>query len=89
MPSTDRLSILARSQAHLREAGLGYTEHFGVALGIGSSLLTAGAACLLHAFLPGIFTDKASSLVRRLHGEIERNRPASRRPALHFIEYEI
>ena len=89
MTSPDRPSLLARSEAHLREARLGYVEHFGVAVGIGSSLVTAGAACLLHAILPGIFTDKASSLVRRLNREIERNQRASRPANLHLIEYEI
>jgi len=89
MTGPDRPSLLTRSQAHLREARLGYVEHFGVAVGIGSSLVTAGAACLLHAIFPGIFTDKASSLVRRLHREIERNRRASRPANLHLIEYEI
>ncbi|MGS1016864.1 DUF6356 family protein [Allosphingosinicella humi] len=78
MTSPDRSSLLARSEAHLREARLGYVEHFGVAVGIGSSLVTAGAACLLHAIVPGTSpTRQAASCA----GSTARSSAISARPA--------
>jgi hypothetical protein len=62
------------SRSHLDEARLGYFGHLGRALRISAALLKAGAACLLHAFVPALFSSTASDTVRRLHRALEADR---------------
>ena len=48
---------------HPRDIGETYGEHAGHALYIGTKLLGAGMACLIHAALPGLFVRTASNAV--------------------------
>lgn len=48
---------------HPRSIGETYGEHAGHALYIGSRMILAGGACLLHALLPGLFVRTASAAV--------------------------
>ncbi len=48
---------------HPRDIGESYGEHAGHALFIGTRLLMAGLACLVHAVLPGLFVRTASAAV--------------------------
>lgn len=48
---------------HPRDIGESYGEHAGHALYIGTKLLAAGLACLVHAVLPGLFVRTASAAV--------------------------
>ena len=59
--------FLHRSRQHLADTELSYLGHMRVALGIGGRLFFAGIACILHGFLPGSFTNTASTVVRRIH----------------------
>jgi hypothetical protein len=63
----DQPKMFAGSREHLDETGLAYLPHMGVAFGIGTSLIRAGLACLIHGIVPGAFTDTASRTIRRLH----------------------
>ncbi len=49
--------------AHPREIGETYTRHAGHALVIGSRMILAGLACLVHALLPGLFVRTATRTV--------------------------
>jgi len=49
---------------HPRDIGESYGEHAGHALYIGTKLLGAGLACLIHAALPGLFVRTASAAVQ-------------------------
>lgn len=49
---------------HPRDIGESYGEHAGHALYIGTKLLGAGIACLVHAVLPGLFVRTASAAVQ-------------------------
>ena len=49
---------------HPRDIGETYGEHAGHALRIGFLMLGGGAACLLHALLPGLFVKTASNAVQ-------------------------
>lgn len=48
---------------HLDEVQESYFGHAGHALSISARLMKAGAACLVHAFLPGLFTRTASRCI--------------------------
>ena len=85
-----RAGFVARSRAHLDEAGEGYRQHLAVASGIGSAMVLAGGACMIHGLIPGVFTDRASKTIRRLNDRIAaRQHQAALADALHQLEYEI
>lgn len=60
--------------AHPQSVGEGYFEHQQVALSFAGSLLFAGCACLLHAFIPGLCERTASKRIEILHGRMVANR---------------
>jgi hypothetical protein len=60
--------MLAESRIHLKEAGEGYFDHLRFAALVGSMLLGAGLACILHALVPALCTRTASRIVERLTG---------------------
>ena len=49
---------------HPHDIGESYFMHFLWALVFGIHLLVAGAACLIHAVFPFLFTETASSIAR-------------------------
>ena len=73
---------------HPRTLGLSWFEHGVGAVRIGTSLLGAGAACLLHAIVPGWFTDTAGRTVVRLHDHMQRRRADAANPN-EWPDYEI
>ena len=48
---------------HPRDIGETYSEHATHALFIGTRMIMAGLACLVHALLPGLFVKTASNTV--------------------------
>ena len=55
-----------------------YGEHFAFAARFGATLIGAGSAALVHAFLPCFFERTASTTVKRLHAVIaNRGTPVS------------
>lgn len=83
-----RSSLFHRAFAeHPRSLGVGYLTHMRGAMSIGASLVTAGAACFVHALVPGVLTNRASRTIDRLHGHIKaRNRGSSEH---NWLDYEI
>ena len=65
-------SLLARSRSHLAGVGEGYFQHMRFAATVARLLVSAGFACLLHALVPALFTDKASRTIRHLAAVIEK-----------------
>ena len=59
---------------HPRDVGESYTEHMGVAFGVGGKLLLASAACFVHGLVPALFTRTASNTIETLHSRIHRRR---------------
>ena len=59
---------------HPHAVGETYLEHARAAAGFGFALLGAGAACLVHAFIPALFTHTGSATIRRLHEALGRRR---------------
>lgn len=56
---------------HPRAMGESYFEHQRAALDFGFQMLIAGAACVIHALLPGAFEDTGSSTVSSLHARMK------------------
>ena len=81
------LSTMSASRSHLAEAGMGYAAHLRRAFRIGGALVGAGAACLIHGLIPGLFTDKASRTIIRLNDEVAGG-PAHGTGGL-WLEFEI
>ncbi|MEO7786907.1 MAG: DUF6356 family protein [Sphingomicrobium sp.] len=73
---------------HPRELGMSWTSHGRGALLIGATMIVAGAACLVHALVPGWFTETAGRTVKSLHEHMTDRRASAANPA-HWPEYEI
>ena len=56
--------------AHPQSVGESYLEHQRVAFSFAGTLLFAGCACLLHAFVPGLCERTASKRIEALHSRM-------------------
>jgi hypothetical protein len=65
--------MLGSAHRHLAEAGESYTEHLVFAALVGTMLVGAGIACVLHALMPALCQRTASRTVHAL-GELFRDR---------------
>ena len=74
--------------AHPRSLGMSYVEHGRGAVRIGAQLVGAGTACLVHAVVPGWFTETAGRTVERLHAHMLQRRAGAADPN-EWPEYEI
>jgi uncharacterized NAD(P)/FAD-binding protein YdhS len=68
--STAKAAPAGRYTAHLDEVGETYFQHMKVAVTVGGQLFAAGAACMVHAVAPWMFTRTASRMLTRLHAEM-------------------
>jgi len=66
-----RFSFMGLFLDHPRSVGETYGEHFSAATGFGLRLIAAGLACLVHAWVPALFTSSGSQAVRALARELE------------------
>jgi hypothetical protein len=73
---------------HPRELGLSWASHGGGAIRIGFRLIGAGVACLIHAVVPGLFTQTAGRTVSDLHNHMLSRRSAAPDPRS-WPDYEI
>lgn len=55
---------------HPRAVGESYATHARVAARFGATMLLAGAACLVHALIPGLFCTTGSRAIERLSREM-------------------
>lgn len=55
---------------HPSSVGETYGQHLAQASGFGATLITAGAACMVHAIFPFWFEKTASLCVQRLHTQM-------------------
>lgn len=56
---------------HPRSLGMSWGSHGAGAVKVGLQLIGAGCAALIHAAVPGIFGETASSTVIRIHDHIQ------------------
>lgn len=77
--------------SHPRSVGESYAEHAATAGRFGITMIVGGAACLVHAVVPVLFTRTASDAVKRLYGQMKARQPAfsQDRPAFQQPEWQI
>jgi hypothetical protein len=64
---------------HPRSVNEDYLAHAAVALRFALLLFGAGLAALVHAVFPALFATSASSIIKKLHGEMTERSGASQR----------
>ncbi|HEX8413482.1 MAG TPA: DUF6356 family protein [Sphingomicrobium sp.] len=80
---------------HPRLVGESYTQHLVTAGRFGAQMVGGGLACLVHAVVPALFVNSASSRVKKLYLQMRARQPQfSDRPpefeqAAWSPEYEI
>jgi hypothetical protein len=89
-PRSDRRPALIRRLFvdHPRSLGMSWSEHGIGAIAIGATLVGAGAACLIHALVPGWFTQTAGRTVERMHDHMLRRKAGATDPE-NWPDYEI
>jgi len=80
---TDRLFV-----AHPRSLGMSWMGHGIGAFAIGATLVGAGLACLVHALVPGLFTQTAGKTVTRMYDLMMRRKAGATNPE-DWPDYEI
>lgn len=73
---------------HPDALGMSWAEHGAGAVKIGSELIGAGCACLIHAAVPGWFTQTAGKTVTRMYDHINARRAGAANPD-NWPDYEI
>jgi hypothetical protein len=73
---------------HPRSLGMSWASHGIGAIAIGAKLIGAGAACLVHAIVPGLFTDTAGKTVTHMYDHMKQRRAGAANPEA-WPEYEI
>ena len=73
---------------HPRSLGMSWAGHGAGAVKIGAELIGAGSACLVHALVPGWFTQTAGKTVTRMYEHMMRRKAASTNPE-NWPDYEI
>lgn len=73
---------------HPRSLGMSWAGHAAGAVKIGAQLIGAGLACLVHAIVPGCFTETAGRTVTSMYDHMIRRR-AGAVNANDWPEYEI
>lgn len=73
---------------HPQSLGMSWSNHGAGAVRIASELIGAGCACLVHAAVPGWFTQSAGKTVERMHEHMAQRRAGAVNPE-NWPEYEI
>ena len=73
---------------HPRSLGMSWAKHAGGAVRIGTELIVAGMAALVHAVVPGWCTDTAGRVVTRTYDYMQKRKAASPTPE-NWSDYDI
>jgi hypothetical protein len=73
---------------HPKSLGMSWAEHGAGAVVIGARMVGAGLACMVHAAVPGIFTETAGRTVLSLHDHMVRRKASAANPST-WPDYEI
>jgi Family of unknown function (DUF6356) len=73
---------------HPRSLGMSWAGHGVGAVKIAAELIGAGCACMVHAAIPGWFTQTAGKTVERMHDHMINRRAGADDPEA-WPEYEI
>jgi hypothetical protein len=85
----DKSGVLARMFAdHPRSLGMNWASHGFGAVKISAELIGAGLACLVHAVVPGWFTQTAGKTVERMYDHMVKRKAGAANPNA-WPDYEI
>lgn len=73
---------------HPQSLGMSWARHAAGAIAIGVRMVGAGAACFVHAIVPGWFTETAGRTVVELHEHMTRRKAGAANPNA-WPDYEI
>jgi hypothetical protein len=73
---------------HPRSLGMSWAAHGLGAAKIGAELMGAGAACLIHAIVPGWFTQTAGKTITHMYDHMTRRKAGAANPE-NWPDYEI
>jgi hypothetical protein len=73
---------------HPRSLGMSWWGHGVGALAIAARLVGAGLACLVHAVVPGFFTQTAGKTVTRMYEHMTQRKAGAANPE-NWPDYEI
>ena len=73
---------------HPHSLGMTWTGHATGAVKIGAELIGAGCAAIVHAAVPGWFTETAGRTVTRIYDHIQSRKAGSANPE-NWPDYEI
>ena len=73
---------------HPRSLGMSWAGHGIGAVKIGAELVGAGLACIVHAVVPGWFTQTAGKTVERMHDHMVKRKAGAANPEA-WPDYEI
>ena len=73
---------------HPRSLGMSWASHGSGALRISGELIGAGLACLVHAVIPGMFTQTAGKIVTRIYDHMQQRKAGAANPE-NWSDYEI
>jgi hypothetical protein len=73
---------------HPRALGMSWAGHGVGAVAIGARLVGAGCACLVHAIVPGVFTQTAGKTVTNMYDHMQKRRAGAPNPD-GWPDYEI
>jgi hypothetical protein len=73
---------------HPRSLGMTWATHGYGAVAIGFRLLGAGLACMVHAVVPGFFTQTAGRTITQMYGHMTERKAAAANPE-NWPDYEI
>lgn len=73
---------------HPKSLGMSWAEHGVGAVAIGARMVGAGLACIVHAAVPGWFTETAGKTVLSLHDHMMQRRAGAANPNA-WPDYEI
>jgi hypothetical protein len=85
----DRSGVFSRLfTQHPRSLGMSWTRHGIGAVKIGAELIGAGCAAIIHAAVPGWFTETAGRTVTRIYDHIQQRKAGAANPE-NWPDYEI
>lgn len=85
----DRSGVFSRLfTQHPRSLGMGWASHGIGAVKIGAELIGAGCAAIIHAAVPGWFTETAGRTVTRIYDHIQQRKAGAANPE-NWPDYEI
>jgi hypothetical protein len=73
---------------HPKSLGMSWAQHGAGAVVIGARMVGAGIACIVHAAVPGIFTQTAGKTVIDLHEHMMQRKAGAANPNA-WPDYEI